>query len=577
MADSSNGPGPSPTDPGKRKPKRELSIEIRLVLAFVLMGLVLFLTPYLYKPAAPSKTIQPVPQPPPKQVVSTPPPIAAPPVKAGDIAPVAASQEKIFTVDTDLYRVVFSNRGASVRSWILKKYLDAHGRSLELVAQSDVQQTLRPFSLDSVKEKPSADLSEVLFSDKPAADGLGIDYEFSNGRTVARKSFRFVKNSYLSRVAFSVTENGAGLAHLLTWRAGFGDASVQNAAASQHAVYFDVARNELVVNEAKVAKDGAVSVSGAFSFAGIEDTYFAAVFLPSGSDALVRTYSDTIKAPGAEGKEEPHVGAGVGGDTENRLAVYVGPKDIDILRAVDPKLEQIVDFGWFAFIAKPLFLALNWLNDRWIHNFGWSIVVITIIINFLLWPLRFSSMKSMKKMAALQPKIAEINAKYKNIGLRDPRKAQQNQEVMELYRKHGVNPMGGCLPLLLQMPFFIAFYKVLTVAIELRGAQWLWVRDLSIPETIPIRVLPLTMMITGYIQQKMTPSTSPDPAQQRMMMLMPLMMGFLFWSVSSGLVLYWLTGNVVGIAQQWIMNRMAAVPAASPVAPPAPKKKGSRS
>jgi YidC/Oxa1 family membrane protein insertase len=180
----------------------------------------------------------------------------------------------------------------------------------------------------------------------------------------------------------------------------------------------------------------------------------------------------------------------------------------------------------------------------------------TIFINFALFPLKITSMKSMKKMQALQPQITAINDKYKNIGMRDPRKQEQNQEVMALYQKHGVNPLGGCMPMLLQMPFLFAFYKVFSIAIEMRGANWLWVTDLSQHETIPIHILPILMIATQFIMQKMTPTTTGgDPAQQKVMMFMPLMFGFMFYSASSGLVLYWLTGNVVNIAQQWFFNR----------------------
>jgi YidC/Oxa1 family membrane protein insertase len=179
----------------------------------------------------------------------------------------------------------------------------------------------------------------------------------------------------------------------------------------------------------------------------------------------------------------------------------------------------------------------------------------------------------MKKMSVIQPQIKAINDKYKSLSLRDPKKAQQNQEVMDLYKKHGVNPMGGCIPMVLQIPFFIAFYKVLSVAIEMRGAPWLWVHDLSQPEHLAIRILPVAMIGTQFILQKMTPSTSADPSQQKIMMLMPLMLGFMFYGVSSGLVLYWLTGNLVGIAQQWFFNRLMP---ASQMPQPAPKRKGSR-
>jgi YidC/Oxa1 family membrane protein insertase len=183
-------------------------------------------------------------------------------------------------------------------------------------------------------------------------------------------------------------------------------------------------------------------------------------------------------------------------------------------------------------------------------------------------------MKSSKKMQALQPQIKAINEKYKGLSMKDPRKTDQNQEVMDLYKKNGVNPVGGCLPMLLQMPFLYAFYKVLGVSIEMRGANWLWVGDLSQPENIlnGIHILPILLVITQFAMQKMTPQPGVDPAQQKMMMMMPLMFGFMFWSASSGLVLYWLTGNVVGIVQQWLLNKSMSAPAVEPPKPGSSKK-----
>jgi YidC/Oxa1 family membrane protein insertase len=327
------------------------------------------------------------------------------------------------------------------------------------------------------------------------------------------------------------------------------------------------------VKDAKSAKDGPVDFTGNYSFAGLDDRFFAFVLLPQDNTSTqVRVVKDDVPAaPG--GKEEMRAGVLVGGDSLNRFEMFVGPKDVDLLRKVDPKLQQLIDWGWFGIIAKPIFLALHWLNDNWLHNYGWSIVVITIIINLLLLPLRFTSMKSQRKMQKLQPQIAAINAKYKGLSLRDPKKAEQNAEIMELYKKEGANPMSGCLPMFIQLPILYAFYKVLTVTIELRGAHWLWVTDLSQAELLPIHILPIVMVITQFIQQQMTPSPGVDPSQARMMKFMPLMFGFFFYSMSSGLVLYWLTSNLVGILQQWLVNRHMPMPAPVPAPKLAPKKK----
>jgi YidC/Oxa1 family membrane protein insertase len=409
---------------------------------------------------------------------------------------------------------------------------------------------------------------------KPAANGLGVDYEFSDGRTAVRKSFLFLKAGYLLDASSSVTVDGKALPHLLAWRGGFGDRVPLNHAASLLSLRFDLSQNKLLSAAAKAAKNGPVSETGSYSFAGIADTYFAAVALPADRSSFeIKTFSDQLSpSPGAA--EAAYLGVGVGGSGENQFSMFVGPKDIDILRQVNPKLEQVVNFGWFGIIAKPLFLAVNWVNNRFVHDYGWAIVLVTVVINFLLLPLKYTSLKSMKKMQLLQPQIAAINERYKGIGLRDPRKSQQNEEVMGLYKKNNVNPMGGCVPMLLPIPFFIAFYTVLTVAIEMRGAHWLWVTDLSQPEHIPIRILPITMIVTQFIMQKMTPATTMDPAQQKMMMFMPLMFGFMFYGLSSGVVLYWLTGNVVGIAQQVLFNKISAPALALPPPPKTIKKSG---
>lgn len=564
-------------------------MEMRLLLAFILMGVVLFFTPYFYKPQPPPEkpkaapaTQTPKKESPAEAVKSAPAPPAketAPPKdkERATQPPRAAAQEGTHKIETSLYRIEFSNRGAVLRSWVLKKYHDSAGKPLELVNQAATGKTSYPLSLAFKNQKPDVDLDQALFLARPQPGGLGIDFEFSDGSVICRKSFRVLQETYLSEISSEVTLRGTEVPHLLVWRGGFGDYKVPNAADAQHTVHYDQAQNKLVTKEAKDAKDGPVSESGAYAFAGLEDAFFAAVFLPRGNaNYEIQTVSNSFPSqPNA--KDELHIGAGVGGDGKNHFALFVGPKDMDILRKIDPKLDQVVDFGWFGLLAKPLFLSLNWVNDNWVRNYGWSIVLVTVVINCLLLPLKFTSMKSMKKMQVLQPQMAAINAKYKNIGIRDPRKAEQNQEVMELYKKHGVNPAGGCLPMILQIPFFIAFYKVLTVAIEMRGAKWLWVTDLSQPETLAIRILPLAMLATQFVLQKMTPATSPDPQQQRIMLLMPLMLGFMFYGVSSGLVLYWLTGNLVGIAQQFLFNHLGKAPVAvSKPAPSVAKKKNSK-
>ncbi len=565
--------------------KKDLSMEMRLLLALVLMLAVLFGTPYFYKavnpppPATATKETAPTPTPAKKSApaetraasVSK----EAPPAEA--IPAISAQSVVTTTIDTALYRVTFSNHGGVVTSWLLKNYKDsAQKKELELVNPAAAPKTGYPFSLTFKNQKPPVDLNTALFAMKKSADGLGIDFEFANGAVSSKKSFRFTKDTYLSQVSSEVTGKGVPVPHQLTWRGGFGDLAVESAAATHRAIYFDVPAGKLIQDEAKVAKDAPVTRSGTYSFAGLSDTYFAAVFLPPGNGATeIQIFDDKTITPFNK-EEAEFVGAAVGGDGRNNFSLFVGPKDIDILTQVNPKLAQAVDFGFFGFLAKPLFLITRWINDQYINNYGWSIILITVFLNFAMFPLKLSSLKSMKKMSALQPQIAAINDKYKGLSMRDPKKQQQNQEIMALYQKNGVNPLaGGCVPLLLQMPFLFAFYTVFQIAIEMRGARWLWVADLSQPETLAIRLLPIAMIVSQFIMQKMTPMTpGTDPAQQKVMQFMPVIFGFMFYGASSGLMLYWLTGNLIAIAQQWFFNKTST--AADVAQSVQPKKRNGR-
>ncbi len=565
--------------------KKELSMEMRLLIAFVLMGLVLFVSQYYLKPPAaanatkagqskPAQTAstqaaqapeQPVPAADSSTVKST----KAQPDKASSAA-VQGAKEETFTVDTDVSRVEFSSKGAVVRSWILKAYKDHDGHPLELVNRQALAKLPAPFSLAFKGTAPGTDPNTALFKTDRSDDGLAVSFEFSDGHATTKKSFRFAKSSYLVSISTEVTQNGVLVPHMITWRGGFGDASVVNPATVQQALYYDLPNTSLKKKTAKDAKDGPVSASGQFSFVGLEDSYFAAAFLPRAKTSVEQvTLADNL--PDSAGKDQLRVGMSVGGEGSNDFALFVGPKDSDLLAKVDPKLSQIIDWGWWWFIAKPLFYAVNWTADRLAHNYGWAIILVTVVINMALFPLRLTSMKSSKKMQSLQPQINAINDKYKSIPLRDPRQSEKNQEIMDLYKKNDVNPVGGCLPMVLQMPFLLAFYKVLAVSIDLRGAHWLWVSDLSQPETLAIHTLPVLLIITQFLTQKMTPTPGMDPTQQKMMMVMPLIFGYMFYYASAGLALYWLTGGVVGVAQQLLLNKIMPTP--KPVAPPPKKKK----
>jgi YidC/Oxa1 family membrane protein insertase len=561
--------------------KKEMTMETRLLIAFALMGVVLIGSSYLIprtEPPAPAKAETAAKATPGEAPAPATAPTPAPP-PAPMPGAITAPSEQTVEIETDLFNVKFSNRGAVVRSWILKQYKDTQGqpldvvnaRALELIGEKALPP---PFAL-AFKQAPSNDPNDDLFIVARSADGLSVTFAFSDGRISARKTFTFQRNSYLLQLETEVLENGVLLPHTLVWRGGFGDNTVANVTNDSYTLYYDEPNQDLVKKRAGDAEDGPFSASGQFAFAGIEDKYFAAVAdVPQGAVIELTTFADSV--PNAVGQDQKRVGAAFGGSGANRFPLYVGPKDMDTLAAVDPRLRQVIDWGWFFFLAQPLFYALAWTSATLTHNYGWAIVLVTVVINTLLFPLKLSSMKSSRKMQALQPQVAAINEKYKGMSMKDPRKQKQQEELMELYKKNDVNPVGGCLPILLQIPFFFALYKVLNIAIELRGSEWLWISDLSQPEAIAIRILPVLLVVTQIVSQQMTPAPGMDPMQQKMMRyMMPAIFGYMFWFQPAGLVLYWLTGNVVSIAQQWILNRTLPPPAiaVAAAAPAAPKKR----
>lgn len=539
-------------------------IQRRMLLAAVLSAVAM--GAYVYFSPRPEP-----PEPPPVAVEESAP--ATEPAPADDAdAPVLtvpndqlieAVREETVIVETDTFRVELSNRGATVEHWILKNYNDADGNPLDLVHQGGAERFGRPFSIVRVGGETFEGADDALFSVNPgpavrrspetvvfeyAKDGLGI-----------RKSFNFQAEGHVVQVDTEVTEGGRTQRHLIAWGGGFGDtAQAGNAAHSETFLYRD---GDIEHTPAADAGEERISHSGPFPFVGIADLFFAAAAIPEPGDEIrIETSAVDIVPVGAEaGDTQQFAAAAFGGEPRNRLRLYVGPKSERSLAQVEGvgnAFRQIVDFGFFGFIAEPLFAMLRWVYGNIVSNWGWSIVIVTVFINTILFPLKFKSTKSMRKMQQLQPLIKQINNKYKGVGLRDPRKAKQNEELQALYKKHGANPIGGCLPLLLQMPFFFAFYKLLTVAIEMRQAEWLWVTDLSNPETLAIRILPLAMVATQFWSQALTPTPTADATQARIMKFMPLVFGFIFYQFQAGLVLYWLTSNCVGIGQQLILNRL---------------------
>ncbi len=526
--------------------------------------------------------------------------------ETGQAPSLQATSESETVIENDVYRIVFTNRGGRVKSWVLKQYTDDKGGQLELVNGVAAEKYGYPLTLWTYDETLRNKVNSALYvattssqfpvlssqgpdssSSRTSSSAGGGPFDFAQGRLAGtpvapseikfvyadgdvsvEKSYTFDRSGYVVGVRTSVEVKGAQVTAFPMWPAGFGaDMTGPQYALGQIVYQYDDKVERLAIK--KISGGG--TLPGPFHWAGVSGQYFAAVFVPQDpKNAAMVTLHNALEIPhnagDANSKQMDKVdvlGAAVGslkGASDVRL--YVGPKALSDLEAVavpgitgaEPDLRAIVDFGWLGIIARPLFLWLKWMYAHIVPNWGWAILLQTLIINLALMPLRISQMKSMLKMQRVAPQIKSIQEKYKKYSLRDPRKAEMNQEVSALYKKEGVNPAGGCLPLVIQMPFFFSYYRMLNVAMDLRHAPWVWIHDLSAPD--PLHILSIAIIVTMIAVQRMTPQAGMDPAQQKMMnIMMPGMLGIMSWNLPSGLGLYWSAGQLIGIVQQAVMNR----------------------
>ena len=506
----------------------------------------------------------------------------ASPTPAASVPVIEGTKAEDIVVESDLYKVTFSTRGAVVESWILEKYRDAKEAPLDVVDEEACGKLGFPMSVKVAEGELANKLNSALYVATPSGAVLKppvkIEFSYSDGRVQARKVFRF-ETGYEVHAEASVSEGGHYLPVEVAWPGGFGDHSLAPAIVNTltQGVYGSLG-DLTTVAQRKLTADRFVPPP--LQIAGLEDRYFAGIFLPDTPDEAFRLGRQTWTPTDWTGKDSDKpspIFAELGESQPKPLEfrMFVGPKALGVLSAEKPPLDSLVDFGWFSFVAKPLFLGLRFIYDHWVHNYGWAIVLLTVFINFAMFPLKLKSIRSAQEMQRIAPLVKSIQDKYKNVKFNDPKKARMNEEMMALYREHGVNPLGGCLPMALQLPFLYGFYRVLELPIELRHAPWiLWIADLSAPDKFhPFGfpyfppILPTVMVITVFIMQKMTPVATADPSQQRMMMFMPLFFGIMFYNFASGLVLYFLTANIVGILQQVMINKLMPMP---PQAVPGP-------
>lgn len=566
-------------------------MEKRFLAAFslsvlILLGWSLISKRLLPPPPPPPIASEPVPSPTPSPsegaaAAATPsttkPVLSATPA----VAAVAATAEQEIRLDTDLAEVVLTNKGGRVRSWKLKKF-DSAGRPVDFVNDAARRDDVLPLALAFEDRAILPGINAALFVVARTEDAAGktrVSFQWGDGAgSQVEKVFVFHRGEPLVDLEIRTIDRGRAVIPRVSWGPGLEVEDPKHRSNTYYngqAVIYDGAQ---VTRLARRKIDAITSIpeSSPLEWAGLEDQYFTALLLPAGSRGAVTIApfsSTTLATPGKTPADElasaPTVMVSL---PEGASRLFVGPKNFGLLSSLGHGLEKAVWFSSYQPIyacAKPVFLALRFVHDRWVANYGIAIILLTIGLRILLFPLNQFSMVKMRRVAGdmqrVQPKLKAIQAKYKKS--KDPEaRTKMNTETMELYKREGVNPFGGvsgCLPLLIQMPILWAFFDVLTATVELRGAPFFgWIRDLTHPDAFWIT--PILMGGSMFIQQKMTPTANVDPQQQRMMLFMPVIFTVMFGSLPSGLVLYYFVNNLLGIGQQWLVNRHIARLEAAP-------------
>ncbi len=562
-------------------------MEKRVLLAVVLSFVVLYGYQAMFPP----------PKPQPKPAISTgqgatgapaatpasptgttaeaPPTTSGPPAAA---ALVADTEERDVTFDNDSVSAVFTTRGGVLKSWRLKKYQDAARGPLELVPPGVPVGSARPFTLTVEDTAVSATLAKALF--KPSTSEVRVtaapatltfEYQDASGLT-ARKEYSFAPGSpYVINFSATVSREGRDLNPSIQWGPALGSGLVISSTTT-----YSPPPQPIFYRDGKVSRIGAAKIpenasqDGVFGFAGVDDHYFLTAALAAGQPLHLDYKALSVPVAGTAETIAHFVDWSARYQSGARNArFFAGPKDFDVLAAVDRDLVRSIDFGMFAWLVVPLLRALKWVNG-FVGNYGWSIILLTVLINLAMFPLRHKSVVSMRRMQELQPEVKAIQDRYAKLKMTDPGRQKMNAEMMSLYRERGVNPASGCVPMLLTLPVLFAFYSMLSVAIELRGAPFMgWIHDLSVHD--PLFITPVLMGITQFVQTKMTPSTA-DPMQQKMMMFMPIIFMAMFIWAPSGLVLYWTTSNLWAIGQQAVTNRIIGPSAQRTVRPTAERR-----
>jgi YidC/Oxa1 family membrane protein insertase len=542
--------------------------ERRLLLAVALSLLVLTAYSLLFPPAPrpregakPTASSSSSPAPSPAADGKTPPaPAASAPTPTPSVPRVADAAEKRVEVTGSDVAVAFSNRGARLLSWGLVRFKDKRGRPEELVRAAPGGP--RPLDIETEDPEVDARLKDALFLPSSETLSLGasgsgrLTFRWSDGEIQAEKELVFQGGSHLASIRVSVERAGRKVRSKLLWGPGIGNPTPEE----REVQGFVPAQGILWAQKVEHVPVSGLPPTGRVledvSWVGVESQYFTALFVPPGGRGHAEIRPFTLP-PRDDGKPEVAPILALELKSPEPVLFYAGPKDYHQLERAGHGLAAAVPVGdWIGPIVVWLISLLRWVHSH-VGNYGWSIIVMTALINLVMAPFRHYSIANSLKMSKMSPEMRVIQERYRKVPMMDPKRQQMQEEMAKLYARHGMN-MGtqmlvGCLPLLLTMPFLIAFYRVLTVSIELRGASFLWIPDLS--QKDPLFLTPVLMGASMFLMQKMMPSTL-DPAQQRVMMIMPLMLSGMFLWAPAGLNLYWLASNLCSIVQQTLTLRI---------------------
>jgi len=466
-------------------------------------------------------------------------------------------KEKRITVENNLFKLIFTNRGGALEKCILKKYYQTVKKEKNVVLFDKLKYVefanslrINNSKIENINFEIENYQPEIIVKDKPVT----ITFYHNFNGIIFKKIYKILPDKYeveLNYVVINKTNSSLSVKNST-----FYFHSLKNI---KHRRYLFEGPSFLVngvlkeVKIKKIKKNGIVKFNNKITWLGFSKVYFLSVMLKRHDyfdEGKTYIKDDQIVVEGVK-----NYTIGPNDFVKDSNSIFLGPKKYDILASYHAGLERSIDFGIFYFLAKPLLIVLNWFY-KYVHNYGIAIILLTILIKLIFYPLTNKSYESMKKMKEIQPQIQRLKEMYKDD------KARLNQEIMQLYRRYKVNPFGGCLPIIIQIPVFFALYKTLLVAIELRHAPFIkylpfthkyWLVDLSAKD--PYYITPILMGISMYIQQKMTPTAGTDPMQEKIMLVMPVFLTFLFLNFPSGLVLYWLVNNILSIIQQYYVEK----------------------